>query len=467
MADIGLIGLGVMGKSLALNMEDKGYNISVYNYTPNETKDFVESEGKHKNIYPFYDLRDFINSLEKPRKIFLMITAGNPVDSMIEQLIPLIDNGDIIMDGGNSYFKDTDRRVEYLNKKDILYLGIGVSGGEMGALNGPSLMPGGSKKAYDLVRDILIKIAAKTEAGPCCTYIGNGSAGHFVKMIHNGIEYGMMQAISEVYDIMHKVLKLSSKEIGDIFEIWNRGELNSFLMEISYKIMKHKDIYTSKPLVEMILDKAGQKGTGKWTAETALELGIPIPSLTTAVEERIITFFKEDRTIISGKVDKEYPEFVYDKNKLIEELKDSLLFSNFILFSQGLWLMNEASKVYNYDINISEILKVWKGGCIIRSKILDFFREIINEDIENVNLLNNEKSLNFLTEKLDSIKDITSIAKDFYLPVIVHNTALDYFYSMTTENLPANLIQAQRDFFGAHTYERIDREGIFHTKDWE
>lgn len=466
MNDIGLIGLGVMGKSLVLNIEDKGYYISCYNYTPKETKDLMETAAKGKNISAFYDLESFVNSLKKPRKIFLMITAGNPVDSMIKKLIPFLDMGDIIMDGGNSYFHDTTRRINNLKERGICYLGIGVSGGESGALNGPSLMPGGSKEAYDLVKDILLKIAANTEAGPCCTYIGNGSAGHFVKMIHNGIEYGMMQAISEAYDVMRKSLRLSTEEIGDIFEDWNSGELNSFLMEISYKIMRHKDDETAKTLVDLILDKAGQNGTGKWTAQTSLDLGIPAPSLIVAVEERVISFFKEKRTSISEKVVKRYPEVSYDKKKIVEELKNSLLFSNFILFSQGLWLISEASNLYKYDINLLKVLKIWKGGCIIRSKSLNFFMEIIDEDNKNINLLDSQKSLDFLMGKLDSIKDVTIIARNSYVPTMVHNTALDYFYSMVEENLPTNLIQAQRDFFGAHTYGRSDKEGIFHTKEW-
>ncbi|HBN28459.1 MAG TPA: phosphogluconate dehydrogenase (NADP(+)-dependent, decarboxylating) [Clostridiaceae bacterium] len=467
MNDIGLIGLGVMGKSLVLNIEDKGYKIAAYNYTPEETRDLMDNEGKGKNISAFYDLKSFVNSLSKPRKVFLMITAGKPIDSMIEKLAPLLNKDDIIMDGGNSYFRDTNRRINELKEKGIRYLGIGVSGGETGALNGPSLMPGGSIEAYELVKDILIKIAAQTEDGPCCTYIGNGSAGHFVKMIHNGIEYAIMQAISETYDIMRKALKLSSEEIGNIFEDWNSKELNSFLMDISYKIMKHKDEKTKKPLVELVLDKAGQKGTGKWTAQTSLDLGIPTPSLTAAVQGRTLSYFKEYRKDLSKNVYKKYSDISYNRNKIVEELKNSLLFSSFIIFSQGLWLMAEASKVYDYHINLSEVLKIWKGGCIIRSKMLDSFREIIDEDSKNITLLNNKKSLDFLTEKLDSIKDVTSIAADFYIPAIVLNSTIDYFYGMTEENLPANLIQAQRDCFGAHTYERIDEEGIFHTENWD
>lgn len=467
MNDIGLIGLGVMGKSLALNIADKGFNISVYNYTPAQTINFMENEAKGKNISGFYDLETFVNSLKKPRKIFLMITAGAPVDETIQKLIPFLSKGDLVMDGGNTYFHDTTRRIKELEEKGMLYLGVGVSGGEAGALNGPSIMPGGSKEAYDLVKDILTKIAAQTEAGSCCTYVGNGAAGHFVKMLHNGIEYAMMQAMSEVYDILRNVLKLSSEEIGEVFEEWNKGKLNSYLMEISYKIMSHRDEKTGKPTVEMILDKAGQKGTGKWTAQTSLDLGIPTPSLTAAVEGRVISFFKEERTSLSGYFAKKSPEVSLDKERLIEKLQDSLLFTNFIVFSQGLWLMAEASKEYNFDVNISEVLKIWKGGCIIRAKMLDDLIKIIDENKENVNLLNSKKSMEFLMEKLESVKDVTNIAKDFSIPVLVQNTALDYFYSMTSENLPANLIQAQRDFFGAHTYNRIDEEGIFHTTNWE
>lgn len=466
MTDIGLIGLGVMGQNIALNIANKGYSVSIYNKTSQKTKDFIENRAKGKDIFAYYDIKSFVESLNKPRKILLMVKAGEAVDSMIEKLLPYLDEGDLIIDGGNTYYLDTTRRINELKEKGILFLGLGVSGGESGALNGPSLMPGGSKEAYSLVEDILLKIAAQTEAGPCCTYVGNGSAGHFVKMLHNGIEYGMMQGMSEAYHILRKVLKLSAEEIGDIFEKWNEGELKSFLMEISYKIMRYKDEETGKPIVEIILDKAEQKGTGKWTVQTALDNGIPVPSLSAAVEGRILSHFKEDRINISNKIVKKYPEITYDKNQIIEDLESSLLFSNFILFSQGLWVMGEVSKIYNFDIDISEVLRIWKGGCIIRADILDFMRDIIVEDKENFNLLNSEKSLEFLMDKLDSIKNITNIAKDFYIPTLVHNTALDYFFSMIEGNLPANLIQAQRDFFGAHTYERIDKEGVFHTI-WE
>ncbi len=466
MYDIGVIGLGVMGKNIALNIEDKGYSVSVYNRTYEKTKNFMKNEAKGKNIFPFSSIESLLNSLRSPKKILLMIKAGQPVDDMIGKLTPYLDEGDIIIDGGNTYYLDTSRRIKKLKEKKILYLGMGISGGEEGALKGPSIMPGGSRQVYDMVKEMLGKIAAQTDDGPCCTYIGNGSAGHFVKMIHNGIEYGIMQAMSETYDIMNKVLNLSAYEIGDIFERWNEGQLNSYLMEISYKIMRHKDEETGKPTVDLILDKAGQKGTGKWTVQASIDMGIPAISLNAALEGRVLSYFKDDREELSRKVIKKYPDKSYDKAKVIKALENSLLFTNLILFSQGLWLMSEGSKEYDFDIDISEVLRIWKGGCIIRSKMLDFMRNVVFRDNTNVNLLNDKQVLDILMGKLDSVKYITDIAKDNFLPAVVHNTALDYFLSMTEEKMPANLIQAQRDLFGAHTYNRIDKDGTFHTN-WE
>jgi 6-phosphogluconate dehydrogenase len=466
MKDIGILGLGVMGRNLALNIAHRGFGVSVYNYTPNETEEFVAKHMQGEDISAFYDVESFVKSLKSPRKIFLMIMAGKPVDNMIEVLIPLLDRGDLIIDGGNTYYFDTDRRLRYLEERGLLYLGVGVSGGESGALNGPSLMPGGSREAYALVEDILTSMAAKTEAGPCCTYVGNGSAGHFVKMLHNGIEYGMMQSMSEVYDILRNVLKLSADEIGDVFEKWNEGDLNSYLMEISYKIMRKKDDETGKPLVDLILDKAGQKGTGKWTAEASLDLGVPAPSLSVAVYGRVMSFFKDERQRLSELVKKEPADAAVDKDSLINDLENSLLFSNFVMYSQGIWLMNEASKVYGFDIDTAEVLKIWKGGCIIRARMLDLLIDIVREDRKNINLLGSEKALSFLRDRLPSMRRVTMAARDHYVPALVHNTALDYIFSMIEADLPANLTQAQRDFFGAHTYSRTDKEGIFHTK-WE
>lgn len=464
--NIGLVGLAVMGQNLALNIARKGYSVSVYNRTQKRTEEFIKEKVKEEKIIPCYDLKTFIDSLEKPRRIILMVKAGNPVDEMINDLLPYLEPGDLIIDGGNSHYLDTSRRIKELKEKGILYLGMGVSGGEYGALYGPSLMPGGSEDAYKMVEDILLKISAKTEDGPCCTFVGRDSAGHFVKMVHNGIEYAFMQAIAEVYDIMRKILRLSSKEIGDIFEHWNNGELNSFLIEISYKIMRYIDKEKGIPLVELILDKAEQKGTGKWTAQSALDLGIPTPSLNLAVEARTLSYFKDLRKNLSQKYEKRKSNIFFEKEKILRDLENSLLFSVFIAFSQGLWLISSASKVFDYGINLSEILRIWKGGCIIRAKILNFLREIINENPENVNLLNSDKSISFINNKVDSIKSITKLARDFNLPTLVLNSSLDYFLSMTEEELPANLIQAQRDFFGAHTFERKDKEGIFHVQ-WE
>ncbi|ETA80794.1 NADP-dependent phosphogluconate dehydrogenase [Youngiibacter fragilis] len=466
MKDIGILGLGVMGRNLALNIAHRGFGVSVYNYTPNETEEFVAKHMQGEDISAFYDVESFVRSLKSPRKIFLMIMAGKPVDNMIEVLIPLLDRGDLIIDGGNTYYFDTDRRMRYLEDKGLLYLGVGVSGGESGALNGPSLMPGGSREAYALVEDILTAMSARTEAGPCCTYVGNGSAGHFVKMLHNGIEYGMMQSMSEVYDIMRNVLKLSADEIGDVFEKWNEGDLNSYLMEISYRIMRKKDDETGKPLVDLILDKAGQKGTGKWTAEASLDLGVPAPSLYVAVYGRVMSFFKDERQRLSELVKKEPSDSVISRDALISDLENSLLFSNFVMYSQGIWLMNEASRVYGFEIDTAEVLKIWKGGCIIRARMLDLLIDIVREDRDNFNLLGSEKALSFLRDRLPSMRRVTMAARDHYVPTLVHNTALDYIFSMIEADLPANLTQAQRDFFGAHTYSRIDKEGIFHTK-WE
>lgn len=462
----GLIGLAVMGQNLALNIARKGYTVSVYNRTSDKTKEFIEKRVKDEKITPYYDLKEFVDSLEKPRKIILMVKAGKPVDDVIQELVPFLEPGDLIIDGGNSYYKDTSRRLQELKTKGILYLGMGVSGGEFGALHGPSLMPGGTKEAYEMVKDMLLKIAAQTEDGPCCTYVGDDSAGHFVKMVHNGIEYAIMELIAEVYDIMRKVLRMTSQEIGDVFENWNKGELNSFLMEISYKIMRFIDEETNKPLVELILDKAEQKGTGKWTAQTALDLGIPTPTLNLAVEARVISHFKDLRVKLSKSNVLKSSNCEINKEEVIKDLERALLFGIFMSFSQGLWLIDEASKVFNYNIDLSEVLRIWKGGCIIRAKILNFLREVIKEDPSNVSLLLSEKSQNFIKDKIDSVKRISDIGRKCGIQLLCLNSSLDYFYALSSEYLPANLIQAQRDFFGAHTYERVDKEGIFHTE-WE
>ncbi len=463
-AQIGVVGLAVMGQNLALNIARNGYSVAVYNRTAERTKKFVEERVKAEKILPSYDLQHFVQSIERPRKIILMVKAGTPVDEMIEELLPFLERGDLLIDAGNSHYADTNRRLDKLSEHGILYLGTGVSGGEYGALHGPSIMPGGTLQAYKLVEDVFLKIAAKTEDGPCCTYVGNRSAGHFVKMVHNGIEYAIMQAISEIYDLMRKVLKMNSEEIGQVFERWNNGELSSFLVEITYKIMRRIDEETNKPLVELILDKAEQKGTGKWTAQTALDLGVPTPSLSTAVFARTISHFKEQREQLSKIFGEKHK--VNADNSLLQDLEKSLLFAVFLSFSQGLWLISEASVAYNYNIDLLEVLRIWKGGCIIRAKLLDFLRRILKENPQNVNLLASETAMNFLKEKLPSVLKVSSVAREASLPMPVLSSCIDYLFSLTEENLPANLIQAQRDFFGAHTFERIDKEGTFHVE-WQ
>jgi len=460
---IGLIGLAVMGQNLALNIARKGYKVSVYNRTAQRTEEFVKNRVTNEEIEPHYDIESFVKSLERPRKIILMVKAGKPVDDTISQLLPHLEPGDLIIDGGNSHYMDTERRFKELSEKGILFLGMGVSGGEYGALYGPSLMPGGSREAYNLVEEILLKIAAKTEEGPCCTYVGERSAGHFVKMVHNGIEYAIMQAIAEVYHIMRDVLSLSSEEMSSIFEEWNRGELSSFLVEITYKILRKKDEETGKPMVDVILDKAEQKGTGKWTSQAALDLGIPTPSINLAVVERVISHFKDIRTRLSKLYNKRRSA-TQGSEEFLRDLRNSLFFAMFMAFSQGMWLIAEASKEFGYGVNLSEVLRIWKGGCIIRAKLIDTLRRYISN--ENAYLLENEEVMNLLKGKIDSLKNILKASIENEIPVPVLNSSYNYFMSLTEERLPANLIQAQRDFFGAHTFERVDREGVFHIN-WE
>ncbi|MEJ5252112.1 MAG: NADP-dependent phosphogluconate dehydrogenase [Chthonomonadetes bacterium] len=464
---IGLIGLGVMGQNLALNIARKGYSVSVYNRTASRTEAFIRERVTNEPVTPAYDLQTFVQSLQRPRKIILMVQAGSAVDAMIESLTPLLERGDLIIDMGNSHYADTERRLETLATRGLLFLGTGVSGGERGALEGPSIMPGGTPEAYALVEEVLTRIAAQTEDGACCTYLGRGGAGHFVKMVHNGIEYAIMQAIAEAYDVLRSAARLSTMQIADLFERWNGGALNSFLMEISFKALRKVDEETGNPLVEMILDRAEQKGTGKWTAQSALDLGVPAPSLATAVFARTLSHFKDDRVQIAGAMaDSLCHSCPLEPRDLIEAVEHSLLLSMFLSFSQGLWLLSEASRTYDFGLNLSEVLRIWKGGCIIRARMLNFLREIVQEDRENPHLLLSPKAQAFVLEQIPFALRVIETAHTCGVPVPVHSSAVDYLLSMSRANLPANLIQAQRDFFGAHTYERIDKPGTFHTE-WE
>ncbi|MCS7309602.1 MAG: NADP-dependent phosphogluconate dehydrogenase [Armatimonadetes bacterium] len=464
---IGLIGLGVMGQNLALNIARKGYSVSVYNRTAARTEAFIQERVRGEPITPTYDLHSFVQSLERPRKIILMVQAGAAVDSMIETLTPLLDSGDLLIDMGNSHPADTERRLETLTAQGLLFLGTGVSGGERGALEGPSIMPGGTPEAYALVEEVLTRIAAQTEDGACCTYLGRGGAGHFVKMVHNGIEYAIMQAIAEAYDLLRSLVGMSASQIADLFERWNQGELNSYLMEISYKVLRKTDEETGKPLVEMILDKAEQKGTGKWTAQAALDLGVPAPSLATAVFARSLSHFKEHRMKIGEALSDALRQTCsVEASALAEAVERSLRLSMFLAFSQGLWLLSEASRAYDYGLNLSEVLRIWKGGCIIRARLLNFLREVVHEGGDNPHLLLSPKVQALVRENLPFALQAIEVAHQCGVPVPVLSSAVDYLLSLSRDRLPANLIQAQRDFFGAHTYERIDRAGTFHTE-WE
>ena len=463
-ADVGVVGMAVMGQNLALNIARHGYLVAVYNRTAEKTRRFVERAGEER-ILAAYSVADFVALLKRPRKIILMVKAGEAVDQMIEKLLPYMDEGDLIVDGGNSHFLDTQRRLEMLKSKGILFLGMGVSGGEKGALHGPSLMPGGSRRAYDLVKDILEDIAAKSDEGPCCTYIGDGGAGHFVKMVHNGIEYAIMGSIAEVYDIMRKLLRMKAEDMAEIFEEWNRGPLNSFLVEITAKILKKKDDETGKPVVDVILDRAHHKGTGKWTSEVALQLGVPALSISAAFFERMLSFYKEDRLAIS-KMGKEAVSFDVDKKELLKSLEGSLLFSMLSAFSQGIWIIEKASEEYGFGINIADVLRVWKAGCIIRARVIDFVKAAALRAGSGMHLLKDSEFFERLEGLLPSASNVSKVARDAGIPTPVLNSSIDYFLSMKSAQLPANLIQAQRDFFGAHTFERVDRDGFFHIE-WE
>ena len=461
-SDIGLIGLAVMGSNLARNMARNGYKVSVFNRSMQRTDELIKAFPSD-NLVPFFKLIDFINSLSKPRKIFLMVKAGLPVDKTIEDLLPYLDKGDLVIDGGNSYYKDTIRRENNLLTKDVLFMGCGVSGGEEGALNGPSLMPGGSKKAYALMKNILISISAKAP-DPCVTHIGTDGAGHFVKMVHNGIEYGDMQLISEAYHIF-KLSGLTNNTIADIFSDWNKSELNSFLIEITEKVLRKKD-KSGQFLVDLILDKAGQKGTGKWTSIEAMQEAVALSTISSAVDARYLSANKDLRKKINTLYKKEKKLPNTNQTKLASDIKAALYASKIISYAQGLSLIKKVSDINNWNIDLSEIAKIWRGGCIIRAI---FLNDIASAYKENPNIENLIMASNFqkrIVEREEGWRNTVSYGVHFGIPLMAMTSALSYFDSLTSENLPANLIQAQRDYFGAHTFERIDQEGIFHIN-WE
>lgn len=465
LADIGLIGLAVMGENLVLNMEDKGYTVSLFNRTVEKVDAFVEGRGKGKNFVGTHSLEELVSSLSKPRKVMMLVKAGQPVDDFIDRLIPLLEPGDIIIDGGNSNFPDTIRRTEYVESKGLLYVGTGVSGGEEGALLGPSLMPGGSKEAWPHIKELFQAVAAKVDDGvPCCDWVGEDGAGHFVKMVHNGIEYGDMQVINEAYHLMKDLLGMDAFEQHKVFEQWNKGELDSYLIEITADILAFKD-EDGAPLVEKILDTAGQKGTGKWTAITALDLGIPLTLIAESVFSRTLSAQKELRVKASDYLSGPKPKFNGDKQALIDDLKQAVFASKLISYAQGFSLMMEAAKEYNWDLNYNEIANMWRGGCIIRSAFLKDIKEAYEQNPELENLLLTPFFKNKLEAAQSSWRRLSATAIENGIPIPAITSALTYFDGFRNGRLPANLLQAQRDYFGAHMYERVDkpRGEFFHT----
>ncbi len=465
LSDIGLIGLAVMGENLVLNMESKGFQVSVFNRSTDKVDNFVNGRAKGKNIKGTHTLEELVQSLERPRKVMLMIKAGSAVDASIESLIPLLEPGDIIIDGGNTHFPDTDRRTAYVESKGLLYIGTGVSGGEEGALLGPSIMPGGSTKAWPLVKPIFQGISAKVEDGtPCCDWVGENGAGHFVKMVHNGIEYGDMQLINEAYHIMKDVLGMSADEMHEVFKEWNNGPLDSYLVEITRDILAFKD-EDGSPLVDKILDTAGQKGTGKWTAVSALDLGIPLTLIGEAVFSRCLSAIKEERVAASKILKGPKPAFKGDKKQFLNDLQDALYASKVVSYAQGYALMAAAAKEYGWNLNYGGIALMWRGGCIIRSIFLSKIKDAFDEDPHLTNLLLTPFFKDVVEKAQAGWRNVVTTAIMNGIPTPAFATALNYFDGYRSERLPANLLQAQRDYFGAHTYERLDkpRGEFFHT----
>ena len=461
---IGVVGMAVMGRNLALNIESRGYSVSIFNRSSSKTDEVIALH-PDKKLVPTYTVEEFVASLEKPRRILLMVKAGEATDKTIQSLLPHLDKGDILIDGGNTFFQDTIRRNEMLANSGINFIGTGVSGGEEGALKGPAIMPGGQKDAYDLVAPILEEIAAKADDGaPCVTYVGPNGAGHYVKMVHNGIEYGDMQLIAESYDILRRVGGLSVEETAEVFKSWNTGELDSYLIEITADILTKKDPESGKPMVEVIMDTAGNKGTGKWTSQSALDLGVPLPLITESVFARYISTLKEERQIASKELSPiKVPELSNtEKQALVESVRKGLYFSKIMSYAQGFAQMRVASEEFDWNLNYGEIAKIFRAGCIIRAQFLQKITDAFERDPELKNLLLDKYFL-YVTESYQAaVREVVVTAVQAGIPVPTFSSALAYYDSYRSEVLPANLIQAQRDYFGAHTYNRVDKPGVFH-----
>ena len=464
LSDIGLVGLAVMGENLVLNMVSKGFQVSVFNRTTARVDEFLAGQAAGKAVKGTYSLAELAASLERPRRIMLMVKAGKPVDEMIEQILPYLEQDDILIDGGNSFFEDTRRRFKALAVKGIRFVGMGVSGGEEGALKGPSLMPGGDEAAFREIAPLFTKIAAQVADGPCCSFVGPDGAGHYVKMVHNGIEYSDMQLIAEAYYILSKAGGMSAAELHEVFARWNEGPLDSYLIEITRDIMAVNDPETGKPLVELILDKAGQKGTGKWTSQSALDLGIPTPAITEAVFARCMSAVKDERVVAATVLKGPQGTWTGDRQQLIQAVHDALYASKICSYAQGFALLAAASKEYGWNLQFGEISLLWRGGCIIRARFLDKIRDAFAKDANLANLMLDSFFASVLAESQAPWRLVLKTCRDLGIPTPAFNASLDYYDSYRQAVLPANLIQAQRDYFGAHTYERIDRPGTFHTE---
>ena len=464
----GVIGLAVMGENLALNVESRGFPIAVFNRTAAKTQEFMAHRAQGKDIKAAYTIEEFVKTLERPRKILVMVKAGAPVDAVIEELKPLLEPGDMIIDGGNSLYEDTERRTQYLEATGLGFVGMGVSGGEEGALKGPSLMPGGTQSAYHELEPILTKIAAQVDDGPCVTYIGPGGAGHYVKMVHNGIEYGDMQLIAEAYDVLKNGLGLSNEKLQSVFQEWNQtDELNSFLVEITADIFGYIDPETQKTLIDFILDSAGQKGTGRWTVVSSLELGVPIPTIYAAVNARVMSAYKDERVAAAQQLPGPTHHYQGDVEAFIPKVRDALYCSKMCSYAQGMALIAKASADFNYHINLPEVARIWKGGCIIRAGFLDKIKKAFQDNPQLPNLLLAPEFKQSILDRQAAWREVLLLANELGIPVPAFSASLDYFDSYRRATLPQNLTQAQRDYFGAHTYERTDKaKGEFFHTEW-
>ena len=465
--DFGMVGIGVMGSNLLLNIADNGFAAIGFDLKQERADKLEAAATKGTIVKGTTDVALMVQGLKKPRKIMMLVPAGKPVDDVIKNLLPHLEDGDIVIDGGNSFYKDTQRRFEELQPKGIHFFGMGVSGGEAGARFGPSMMPGGDKKAYQYLKPILESIAAKVDDKPCVAYMGNGPAGHYVKMVHNGIEYAIMQIISEAYDIMKRGCGFTNEDLHAIFKKWNAGSLQSFLIEITAEVFRTLDTETNDArdyLVDHILDKAGSKGTGKWTSQDAMDIGVPIPTIDAAVTARELSAYKEERISASKIYDVQLEKISLSSQELIDTLEDALQFSFILAYAQGLSLLAKASEEYKMQIPLPSVVSIWKGGCIIRSALLYQFDKAFANNTTLPNVLLDETIASLLKQKESSVRRIISLSINSKIPVAAISSALAYYDAYCSERLPTNLIQAQRDFFGAHTYQRIDKEGVFHTE---